>query len=57
MVDCPQEAGMSTPSHPERPIRPQPACQALESPVKRVMSGERSPLKRTTLSLQEPYAR
>jgi len=48
---------MPTLSHPERPIRPQPACQALESPVKPVISGERSPLKRATLSLQEPYAR
>ena len=48
---------MSTPSHPERPIRPQPAYQALESPVKPVMSGGRSPLKRATLSLQEAYAR
>jgi hypothetical protein len=48
---------MSTPSHPERPIRPQPACQALEGPVKPVMSGERSALKRAILSLQEPYAR
>jgi len=48
---------MSTLPHPERPIRPQPACQALESPVKPVMSDERSPLKRATLSLQEPYAR
>ena len=48
---------MPTPSHPERPIRPQPACQAPESPVKPVMNGERSPLKRATLSLQEPYDR
>jgi hypothetical protein len=48
---------MSTPSHPERPIRPQPAYQALESPFKPVMSGERSALKRATWSLQEPYAR
>jgi hypothetical protein len=48
---------MSTPSHPERPIRPQPACQAPESPVKRVMRGERSALRRATLSLQEPYVR
>ena len=48
---------MSTLSHPERPIRPQPARQALESPFKPVMSGGRSPLKRATLSLQEPYAR
>ncbi len=48
---------MPTPSHPERPIRPQPACQALESPVKPVMRGERSALRRATLSLQEPYAR
>jgi hypothetical protein len=48
---------MPTPSHPERPIRPQPAYQALESPVKPVMSGERSALGRATLSLQEPYAR
>ena len=48
---------MPTPSHPERPIRPQPAYQALESPVKRVMSGRRSALKRTALSLEEPYAR
>jgi hypothetical protein len=48
---------MSTLPHPERPIRPQPACQAPESPVKRVMSGGRSALKRATLSLQEPYAR
>jgi hypothetical protein len=48
---------MSTLSHPERPIRPQPACQALESPVKRVTSGKRSALRRATLSLQEPYAR
>ena len=48
---------MPTPSHPERPIRPQPACQALESPVKPVMSGKRSALRRPILSLQEPYAR
>jgi hypothetical protein len=48
---------MSTLSHPERPIRPQPAYQALESPVKQAMSGERSALKRAALSLQEPYAR
>ena len=48
---------MPTPTHPERPIRPQPACQALEGPVKRVMSGERSALRRATLSLQEAYAR
>ena len=48
---------MPTPSHPERPIRPQPAYQALEGPVKPVMSGGRSPLKRGILSLQEPYAR
>jgi hypothetical protein len=48
---------MPTPSHPERPIRPQPAYQALEGPVKPVMSGERSPLKRAVLSLQEPYVR
>ncbi len=48
---------MPTPSHPERPIRPQPACQALEGPVKPVMSGKRSPLKRATLSLRGPYAR
>jgi hypothetical protein len=48
---------MSTLSHPERPIRPQPTCQALESPVKPVMSGGRSALKRPILSLQEPYAR
>ena len=52
-----KEAGMPTPSHPERPIRPQPAYQAPESPVKPAMSDERSPLKRATLSLQEPYAR
>jgi|GEM_PF-6443739 len=48
---------MSTLPHPERPIRPQPARQALESPVKRVMGGGRSPFKRAILSLQEPYAR
>ena len=48
---------MSTLPHPERPIRPQPACQAPEGPVKPAMSGERAPLKRATLSLQEPYAR
>ena len=48
---------MPTLPHPERPIRPQPAYQALESPVKQVMSGERSALRRATLSLQEPYAR
>ena len=30
---------MSTLPHPERPIRPQPARQALESPVKPVMRG------------------
>jgi hypothetical protein len=48
---------MSTLPHPERPIRPQPACQALESPVEPVMSGERLALRRAILSLQEPYAR
>jgi hypothetical protein len=48
---------MSTLPHPERPIRPQPAYQALESPVKQVTSGKRSALRRATLSLQEPYAR
>ncbi len=48
---------MAPPSHPERPIRPQPAYQAPEGPVKPVMSGERSPLKRATLSLREAYAR
>ena len=47
---------MSTLPHPERLIRPQPACQALERPVKPVMSGERSALRRAILSLQEPYA-
>jgi hypothetical protein len=48
---------MSTLPHPERLIRSQPACQALESPVKPVISGDRSALRRATLSLQEPYAR
>ena len=48
---------MSTLPHPERPIRPQPARQALESPANQVMSGERLALRRATLSLQEAYAR
>ena len=48
---------MPTLPHPERPIRPQPAYQALEGPAKPVMSGGRSALRRATLSLQEAYAR
>ena len=48
---------MPTLPHPERPIRPQPAYQALASPVKQAMSGERLALRKPILSLQEPYAR